>query len=136
MEEGGFLYDSDYYGDELPFWVTVDGKAAARSALLASPTTTASSADRHRHLGPVVLASCKRRLRHATTAKAPAQPKMMSVGLHMPPDRPSGARRRAGAACSTISWASMKGVWVTRRVDIAKPLASRPIPMPGKGLNE
>jgi allantoinase len=26
VEHGGFLYDSDYYGDELPFWVTVDGK--------------------------------------------------------------------------------------------------------------
>jgi peptidoglycan/xylan/chitin deacetylase (PgdA/CDA1 family) len=26
VEEGGFLYDSDYYGEELPFWVTVDGK--------------------------------------------------------------------------------------------------------------
>jgi len=23
---GGFLYDSDYYGDELPFWQTVEGK--------------------------------------------------------------------------------------------------------------
>src|SRR5260370_34358584 len=26
VEEGGFTYDSDYYGDELPFWVNVDGK--------------------------------------------------------------------------------------------------------------
>src|SRR3712207_5331475 len=26
VEHGGFLYDSDYYGDELPFWVTVDGE--------------------------------------------------------------------------------------------------------------
>ncbi|HEV7819950.1 MAG TPA: polysaccharide deacetylase family protein, partial [Burkholderiales bacterium] len=26
VEEGGFLYDSDYYGDELPFWKTVQGK--------------------------------------------------------------------------------------------------------------
>jgi len=26
VQEGGFLYDSDYYGDELPFWVNVDGK--------------------------------------------------------------------------------------------------------------
>ena len=26
VEEGGFLYDSDYYGDELPFWKTVNGK--------------------------------------------------------------------------------------------------------------
>ncbi len=26
VEEGGFEYDSDYYGDELPFWLNVDGK--------------------------------------------------------------------------------------------------------------
>ena len=26
VEEGGFLYDSDYYGDELPFWVKVAHK--------------------------------------------------------------------------------------------------------------
>jgi len=26
MEHGGFAYDSDYYGDELPFWQTVEGK--------------------------------------------------------------------------------------------------------------
>src|SRR5262252_6724372 len=26
VEEGGFLYDSDYYGDELPFWRTVSGR--------------------------------------------------------------------------------------------------------------
>ncbi|MGN1056992.1 MAG: polysaccharide deacetylase family protein, partial [Comamonas sp.] len=26
VEEGGFLYDSDYYGDELPHWQVVEGK--------------------------------------------------------------------------------------------------------------
>jgi peptidoglycan/xylan/chitin deacetylase (PgdA/CDA1 family) len=26
VEEGGFLYDSDSYADELPYWVEVDGK--------------------------------------------------------------------------------------------------------------
>ena len=26
LEHGGFTYDSDYYGDELPFWQTVQGK--------------------------------------------------------------------------------------------------------------
>ena len=25
VEEGGFLYDSDAYNDELPYWQTVDG---------------------------------------------------------------------------------------------------------------
>jgi putative urate catabolism protein len=27
VEEGGFLYDSDSYADELPYWVRVDGRA-------------------------------------------------------------------------------------------------------------
>ena len=27
VEEGGFLYDSDSYADDLPFWVNVDGHA-------------------------------------------------------------------------------------------------------------
>ena len=27
VEEGGFLYDSDSYADELPYWVEVDGQA-------------------------------------------------------------------------------------------------------------
>ena len=26
LEHGGFTYDSDYYGEELPFWQTVEGK--------------------------------------------------------------------------------------------------------------
>ena len=26
VEEGGFLYDSDAYDDELPYWETVEGK--------------------------------------------------------------------------------------------------------------
>jgi hypothetical protein len=34
VEEGGFLYDSDYYGEELPFWVHRRRQAAARRALL------------------------------------------------------------------------------------------------------
>jgi len=26
IERGGFLYDRDYLGDELPFWITHDGR--------------------------------------------------------------------------------------------------------------
>ena len=26
VQHSGFFYDSDYYGDELPFWRTVDGQ--------------------------------------------------------------------------------------------------------------
>ena len=30
MEEGGFLYDSDSYNDELPYYVMAEGQPAAR----------------------------------------------------------------------------------------------------------
>ena len=37
VEEGGFLYDSDAYNDELPYWVEVSGPAASRRPVLACP---------------------------------------------------------------------------------------------------
>ncbi len=43
VEHGGFTYDSDYYGDELPFLADRRGQAAPRSSPIRSPTTTAST---------------------------------------------------------------------------------------------
>ena len=34
-EHGGFIYDSDAYNDELPYWVRVGGQAASRDPVLA-----------------------------------------------------------------------------------------------------
>ena len=42
VEEGGFLYDSDAYNDELPYWVTVAGK----THLVVPYTLTNNDADR------------------------------------------------------------------------------------------
>ena len=63
VEHGGFLYDSDYYGDELPFWVTVDGKPhLVVPYSLINNDGKYAGCDRHRR--PVVLLR-PRRLRHA-----------------------------------------------------------------------
>ena len=35
VEEGGFLYDSDSYADELPYWVEVAGRPAPRDPVQA-----------------------------------------------------------------------------------------------------
>ena len=56
VEEGGFLYDCDYYGDELPFWRTVDGRAAPHRALLADQQRR-QVCRLDGHVGPVVRAS-------------------------------------------------------------------------------
>ena len=29
VEHGGFVYDADYYGDDLPFWTAVEDATAA-----------------------------------------------------------------------------------------------------------
>ncbi len=39
VEHGGFLYDRDYYGDDLPFWMEVEGRAARRVPHLIVPYT-------------------------------------------------------------------------------------------------
>ena len=61
------------------------------------------------------------------------QPKMMSVGLHM---RLIGHPARAAGLERLLDYiARHDGVWVTRRVDIARHWAATH-PYPGKGLNE
>jgi peptidoglycan/xylan/chitin deacetylase (PgdA/CDA1 family) len=39
-EYGGFLYDSDYYGDDLPFWMDVEVSGGAKSCRTRSTPTT------------------------------------------------------------------------------------------------
>ena len=46
VEEGGFLYDSDSYADELPYWVEVAGQRPPRRSRTRSTRTTSSSCSR------------------------------------------------------------------------------------------
>ena len=61
------------------------------------------------------------------------QPKMMSVGLHM---RLIGHPGRAAGLERLLDYMQkQEGVWVTRRLDIARHWMTTH-PYPGKGLNE
>ena len=94
VEEGGFLYDSDYYGEELPFWQTVDGKPH-----LVVPYSLTNNDGKYAAwigtLGPVVRLRA-RRLRHALRGRR--DPAQDDVGrLHMRlighPARAAGLQR-------------------------------------------
>jgi len=130
VEEGGFLYDSDYYGDELPFWKTVDGKPH----LIVPYTLTLNDG---KYAGWVGTSSQWYEfikdgfdMLYAEGAK---HPKMMSVGLHM---RLIGHPARAAALARLLDYMMQKkDVWITRRIDIAQHWI-RTHPYPGKGLNE
>ena len=116
VEEGGFLYDSDSYADDLPYWTEVDGRAH----LIVPYTLTnndvkfmrgyLSTADDYFHF---IKDGFDLLYEEGATA-----PKMMSVGLHM---RIMGHPARAAGLARLLDYISQFGdVWVCRRADIAR----------------
>jgi allantoinase len=130
VEEGGFLYDSDYYGDELPFWRTVGGKPH-----LVVPYSITNNDGKY--AGWVGTANewfeFIRDAFDMLYAEGAGHPKMMSVGLHM---RMIGHPARAVGLARLLDYMLTKpDVWITRRIDIARHwIATHPYE--GKGLNE
>ena len=129
-EEGGFVYDSDYYGDELPFWKTVQGKPH-----LVVPYSLTNNDGKY--AGWVGTSeqwfSFVRDAFDMLYREGASQPKMMSVGLHM---RLIGHPARAvGLERLLDHMLQHKGVWITRRLDIARHWI-KTHPYSGKGLNE
>lgn len=130
VEEGGFTYDSDYYGEELPFWQTVEGKPH-----LVVPYTLTNNDGKYA-AGMVHSDQWFGLVRDAFDVlyrEGASQPKMMSVGLHQRLIGHPG--RMAGLWRFLDHVQKHQGVWVTRRLDIAKHwIATHPCA--GKGLNE
>jgi putative urate catabolism protein len=129
-EEGGFLYDSDSYADELPFWQTVEGKPH----LVVPYSLTNNDGKYAGWMGTSdQWFSFIRDAFDMLYAEGARHPKMMSVGLHM---RLIGHPARAAGLQRFLDHVMRhKDVWVTRRIDIARHWTATH-PYPGKGLNE
>jgi len=116
VEEGGFLYDSDAYNDELPYYVAVGGKPhlvlpyglSTNDVKLASGVLGTAD-DFFQFLRDAFD------MLHAEGAQAP---RMMSVGMHM---RILGHPARASGLARFLDYvASRDKVWVCRRLDLAR----------------
>jgi putative urate catabolism protein len=115
VEEGGFLYDSDYYGDELPFWKTVQGKShlVIPYSLTTNDGQYAGSVGTGNQWFEFMRDTFDMLYREGAT-----QPKMMSVGLHM---RLIGHPARAAGLERFIDHVMKhEDVWIARRIDIAR----------------
>jgi len=115
-EEGGFLYSSDAYNDDLPYW------APGSPAQLVVPYTLVNNDARY--LMPQGFASGEGFFRTLADAfdllwrEGEQTPKMMSVGLH---PRISGHPARAMALARFLDYAQAReAVWICRREDIAR----------------
>jgi peptidoglycan/xylan/chitin deacetylase (PgdA/CDA1 family) len=117
LAEGGFLYSSDSYADDLPYWVTgADGKPH-----LIIPYTL--DANDMRFINPQGFANSEEffaYLRDAFDvlyAEGERAPKMMSVGLHC---RLAGRPGRAAGLIKFLDYiAGFDKVWIATRLDIA-----------------
>jgi len=117
VEEGGFLYDADAYNDDLPYWVTVSGKRH-----LVIPYTMDTNDMKFGGVqGFNTGEDFYTYLRDAFDvlyAEGATAPKMLSVGLHM---RLAGRPGRAAGLERFLDHVlKHDGVWICRRVDIAR----------------
>ena len=117
VAEGGFLYDSDAYDDDLPYWVTVDGKGH-----LVIPYSFDNNDSRFtRSQGFDLADEFFAYLRDGFDwlyAEGAKTPRMMSVGLHC---RLIGKPGRIGGLTKFLDHVRRHDdVWLCRRVDIAR----------------
>jgi allantoinase len=120
-DHGGFAYDSDYYGDDLPFWLQVRKSDGALAPHLVVPYTLDCNDMRfalpqgYSHGDPFF-----QYLKDAFDvqyAESDERPSMMSIGMHC---RLLGRPGRMKALQRFLDHIqSHERVWVTRRIDIA-----------------
>ena len=121
-EHGGFEYDSDCYGDDLPFWLAVEKSDGARVPQLVVPYTLDAndmrfSSSQGFATGDDFFAYLHDAfdVLHAEGAEAPA---MMSVGMHA---RLLGRPGRMRALQRFLDHVEAHDrVWIARRIDIAR----------------
>ena len=117
VEEGGFLYDSDDYSDELPYWTHIADRdhlvipytLDANDARFATPNGFRTADD----FATYLIDTFETLYREGATT-----PRIMNVGLHCRlvgrPGRIDGLRR------FLAHLEGRDGVWVCRREDIAR----------------
>jgi peptidoglycan/xylan/chitin deacetylase (PgdA/CDA1 family) len=114
VEEGGFLYDSDSYADELPYWVEVAG----RDHLVIPYTLDANDFKFLLPNGFVTAADFLEYLVDSFDRLREEGGRMLSVGLHC---RIVGRPGRAGALDRFLAHVrSHNDAWVTTRAEIAR----------------
>ena len=122
VEHGGYEYDADYYGDELPFWTDVEISDGRTVRHLVVPYTL--DANDMRFATPQGFNTADHFFTYLRDsfdvlyAEGAERPKMMSIGMHC---RLLGRPGRIRALQRFLDHVQAHDkVWVCRRVDIAR----------------
>jgi putative urate catabolism protein len=122
VEQGGYLYDSDYYGDDLPFWMEVKKSDGESAPHLVVPYTL--DTNDMRFALPQGFSHGDEFFEYLRDAfdvmyaEGEEHPSMMSIGMHC---RLLGRPARFKALQRFLDHIEKHDrVWVCRRIDIAK----------------
>lgn len=150
VEHGGFRYDADYYGDDLPFWQQVETQDETQDTH-AQPHSQSQSQSQPHLIVPYTLDTNDMRFAAAQGFNSGTQfydylkdafdvlyaegdpnglnqPKMLSIGLHC---RLVGRPARIAALARFLDYVQAHpAVWITRRIDIAEHWHSHHPPPP------
>ena len=119
---GGFAYDSDYYGDDLPFWLQVRTSQGALAPHLVVPYTL--DANDMRFALPQGYSHADEFFAYLRDAfdvhytEGAEHPTMMSIGMHCRILGRPGRLRSLQRFLDHVQ--AHDRVWVTRRIDIAR----------------
>lgn len=124
VEHGGFMYDSDYYGDDLPFWTEVNLPDDPETMLPHLIVPYALDTNDMRFATAQGFNSGEQFFQYLKDsfdvlyAEGESRPKMLSIGLHC---RLAGRPGRLAALQRFLDYIQAhERVWICRRVDIAR----------------
>ncbi len=116
VQHGGFLYDSDAYNDDLPYWVQCAGRPH-----LVIPYSLAVNDTKFLGGSLVTASQFFEYLRDSLDmlrAEGKTQPRMLNVGMHL---RILGHPGRAAGLARFLDYAqALPDVWICKREEIAR----------------
>ena len=117
MEDGGFLYDSDSYSDDLPFWETRNNKKQLIIPYTLDNNDMRFATNQGFNTGDHFFSYLKDSF-DVLYEEGKTNPKMMSVGLHC---RLIGKPGRIQSLRKFLDYIlKHEDVWICKRIDIAK----------------
>ncbi len=117
IEEGGFLYCSDTYSDDLPYWIKKGNKKQLMIPYTLDNNDMRFATNQGFNSGDQFFTYLKDSF-DALYLEGKNSPKMMSVGLHC---RLIGRPGRIQSLRKFLNYVlSFKDVWICKRIDIAK----------------
>ncbi len=118
MEEGGFLYSSDSYADDLPYWISGPNGPHLIIPYTLDVNDMRFATAQGFNSGDQFFAYLRDSFDVLYGEGQAGSPKMMSIGLHC---RLAGRPGRAAALARFLDYVTAKpNVWTTPRIDIAR----------------